>query len=118
LPAAMIAGDAPDPTVRPLIKELRDAMAPLNGQIDISVTAAWDASLIAASALKKLGLNATPEQLRAYVAGLRNFEGVAGRYDFVKYPQRGISEDSEYIGRWDATKNAWIGVSKAGGTPL
>jgi branched-chain amino acid transport system substrate-binding protein len=118
LPAAMIAGDAPDPTVRPLIKELRDAMAPLNGQIDISVTAAWDASLIAASALKKLGLNATPEQLRAYVAGLQNFEGVAGRYDFVKYPQRGISEDSEYIGRWDATKNAWIGVSKAGGTPL
>ena len=51
-------------------------------------------------------------------AGLRNFEGVAGRYDFVKYPQRGISEDSEYIGRWDGSKNAWIGVSKAGGTPL
>lgn len=118
LPAAMIAGDAPDPAVRPLIKELRDAMAPLNGQIDISVTAAWDASLIATSALQKLGLNATPEQLRAYVAGLRNFEGVAGRYDFVKYPQRGISEESEYIGRWDGAKNAWIGVSKAGGTPL
>jgi branched-chain amino acid transport system substrate-binding protein len=118
LPAAMIAGDTPDPVVRPLIKELRDAMTPLNGQIDISVTAAWDASLIATSALKKLGLSATPEQLRAYVAGLRNFEGVAGRYDFVKYPQRGISEDSEYIGRWDGSKNAWIGVSKAGGTPL
>ena len=59
-----------------------------------------------------------PERIDAYVAGLRNFEGVAGRYDFVKYPQRGISEDSEYIGRWDGTKNAWIGVSKAGGTPL
>ena len=108
----------PIPAVRPLIKELRDAMAPLNGQIDISVTAAWDASLIATSALQKLGLTATPEQLRAYVAGLRNFEGVAGRYDFVKYPQRGISEESEYIGRWDGAKNAWIGVSKAGGTPL
>ena len=118
LPAAMMLGEVSDPTTRALIKELRDYMAPLKGQIDISVTAAWDASLIATSALKKLGLNATSEQLRAYVAGLRNFNGVAGRYDFVKYPQRGIGEDSEYIGRWDGAQGAWVAASKAGGIPL
>jgi branched-chain amino acid transport system substrate-binding protein len=118
LPAAMMQGEVSDSITRGLIKGLRDAMAPLKGQIDISVTAAWDASLIATSALKKLGLSATPEQLRAYVANLRDFNGVAGRYDFVKYPQRGIGEETEYIGRWDGAQGAWLAVSKAGGTPL
>jgi branched-chain amino acid transport system substrate-binding protein len=118
LPAAMVEAVVTDRTTRGLIDELRDAMTPLKGQIDISVTATWDACLIAMSALKKLGLNATPEQLRAYVANLRDFPGVAGAYDFVKYPQRGISEESEYIGRWDAGRGAWVAVSKAGGIPL
>lgn len=118
LPAPMVEGSITDPRTRRLIAELRDAMRPLKGQIDISVTAAWDAALIATSALRKLGPNASPEQLRAYVAGLRDFNGVAGRYDFVAYPQRGIGEESEYVGRWDRAKDAWIAVSKAGGIPL
>jgi branched-chain amino acid transport system substrate-binding protein len=118
LPAAMLEGSVSDPAVRTQIKALRDAMAPLKGQVDISVTAAWDAASIAVNAFKALGLNATSEQLRAYVANLHDFVGVAGHYDFIKFPQRGIGETSEYIGRWDGAKHVWIGVSKAGGTPL
>lgn len=118
LPAPMVQGSITDRTTRRLINELQDSMKPLKGQIDISVTAAWDACLIATSALKKLGLDATPDQLRAYVASLRSFDGVAGRYDFVTYPQRGVGEESEYIGRWDRTKGTWTAVSKAGGIPL
>ena len=41
-----------------------------------------------------------------------------GHYDFTKFPQRGIGEASEYVGRWDATKDTWIGVSNAGGAPI
>lgn len=118
LPAAMAQGDVPYPAVQAQIKAMRDGMAAAKGQVDITVTATWDAALIAVSAYRKLGVNATPEQLRAYVAGLRDFDGCAGRYDFVKYPQRGIGEDSEYIGRWSPAKSNWVAVSKAGGIPL
>jgi branched-chain amino acid transport system substrate-binding protein len=118
LPATMVQGDVPNPAVRAQIKAVRDAVTAAKGQVDITVTATWDAALIAVSAYRKLGLNATPEQLRAYVASLRDFDGSAGRYDFVKYPQRGIGEESEFIGRWDASKNNWAAVSKAGGTPI
>ena len=118
LPAAMVQGDNSNPAVRAQIKTLRDAMAAAKGQVDITVTATWDAAQIALAAYKKLGLKATPEQLRAFVANLRDFDGCAGRYDFVKYPQRGIGEDSEYIGRWDSSKTNWVAVSKAGGVPL
>lgn len=118
LPAAMLPDRVTDRATRAAIRELRDAMAPLSGKIDISVTAAWDSSLIVMSAFKKLGLNASAEQLRAYVANLKAFTGTAGRYDFPKIPQRGIGEDSEYVGRWDPTKGTWVSVSKAGGAPL
>lgn len=118
LPAAMVQGESPYPAVRAQIKAVREGTIAAKGQVDITVTATWDAALIALSAYKKLGLNATPEQLRAYVANLRDFDGCAGRYDFVKYPQRGIGEESEYIGRWDSSKTNWIAVSKAGGLPL
>jgi branched-chain amino acid transport system substrate-binding protein len=118
LPAAMVQGDVQNAAVRGQIKAVRDAMTAAKGQVDITVTATWDAALIALAAYKKLGVNATPEQLRAYVANLRDFDGCAGRYDFVKYPQRGIGEESEFIGRWDPSKTNWLAVSKSGGQPL
>lgn len=118
LPAAMLPNGVADATTKRMIKEVHDVMTPLGGQVDISVTATWDASLLALSAIRKLGFNPTADQVRAYVASVKGFDGIAGRYDFTKVPQRGIGEESEYIGRWDASKNNWIGVSKAGGAPL
>jgi hypothetical protein len=74
--------------------------------------------LIMLDALRVLGTNANPDDIRTYVSRLKGFSGTAGRYDFPKIPQRGIGEASEYIGRWDAAKGNWVSVSKAGGLPL
>jgi hypothetical protein len=118
LPAAMLPERVTDRATRAAIQEMKNALDPLSGKVDITVSATWDSLLIATSALRTLGLNAGPEALRNYVANLKGFTGIAGRYDFPKIPQRGIGEDSEYVGRWDPAKGTWVSVSKAGGLPL
>ena len=118
LPIAMVPERVTDTAVRSNIQDCLKALAPLSTRLDLPVASAWDAALMVAAGFKKLGLNATAEQMRAYIAGLTGFIGTAGRYDFHAIPQRGIGEQSEYVARWDGTKSNWVGVSKAGGVPL
>ena len=66
--------------------------------------------------LQRRGLTATPEQLRADIAATRNFAGTLGRYNFVAVPQRGVTQNWVIMERWDPDKDAWIAVSKPGGT--
>lgn len=84
---------------------------------DIIPSTSWDPGLIVVAALKKIGFNATGAQLRDYIANLRGFAGVTGRYDFRAVPQRGLGPNSVIITRWDAQKETWVGVSKPGGAP-
>jgi branched-chain amino acid transport system substrate-binding protein len=118
LPSSVLPDHVTDRATKAAIQQMRDTLAPLGVKADISAAAAWDSSLIMVSGLQHLGFNASAGEMRAYVASLRGFTGTAGRYDFQKIPQRGIGEDSEYIGRWDAAKDTWVSVSKAGGFPL
>jgi branched-chain amino acid transport system substrate-binding protein len=118
LPASMVADQVTDPAIKRAIGELVSAIAPTGAKVDISSSFTWDALLIVKSALEQLGPGATAAQIRGYIAGLHSFDGIAGHYDFTKIPQRGIGEYSEYVGRWDAAKGTWIGVSKPGGAPL
>lgn len=118
LPSSVLPDHVTDSATRLAIAHMHEAFAPLGVRADISAAAAWDSSLIAVSGLQKLGLTTSADDLRAYVSNLKGFTGTAGRYDFQKIPQRGIGEESEYIGRWDAAKDTWISVSKAGGAPL
>ena len=53
--------------------------------------------MLVVSALKKYGTGITAAQLRAYLASLRGFPGVMGRYDFTAVPQRGLTEQSVFI---------------------
>jgi ABC-type branched-subunit amino acid transport system substrate-binding protein len=78
-------------------------------------TFAWDSTSIAIAALKALGTSATPEQVRAYIANLTNYDGVLGRYDFKTSPQRGLDVRDVEIVRWDAGKQGWAGASDLGG---
>lgn len=86
--------------------------------VDCLQSVAWDAAMIFTSALRKLGTNATAEQVRSYLTNLTNFTGINGTYDFKRVPQRGIDDRVMVIIRWDTAKNAWIPASKIGGTPL
>src|SRR5580698_5444241 len=56
---------------------------------DLQSGMTWDAGLITVDALRKLGPTATGAQIRDYIAGLNNYPGILGVYDFTKIPQRG-----------------------------
>ena len=86
--------------------------------VDCLQSLGWDPALILTTALRHVGTNATAEQFRSYLAGIRNLAGVNGTYDFVRVPQRGLDERAVVIIRWNAANNTWDPVSKPGGSPL
>lgn len=118
LNAAMLPDRVADRATRSADKDIKEALTPLSVRVDSPLASTWDSALIVLSAFRKLGMNASAEQLRTYFANLKGFTASAGRYDFTVFPQRGIGEASEIIGRWDATQNTWVTVSKPGGAPL
>ena len=85
---------------------------------DNMVATSWDAGLIVAAALQKLGPGATAAQLKDYISNLTDFAGVDGIYDFKKYPQRGLGPDASTVTTYDAKNKAWVWLSKPGGAPL
>ena len=85
---------------------------------DIASELAWDAAMIVVSGLRKLGTDATPAQLRAYIAGLKGFAGVNGVYDFGKTPQRGLDIADSVVTHWSPQAGTWEVVSKPTGIPI
>ncbi len=85
---------------------------------DNMVATSWDGGLIVASGLRKLGSGATAAQLRQYINGLTDFPGVDGIYDFKKYPQRGLGQESATVTAYDAKTVSWTWLSQPGGAPL
>jgi branched-chain amino acid transport system substrate-binding protein len=94
------------------------AMRAHNVPVDCLQSLAWDPALLLTTALRKVGTNATAEQLRTYLAGMRNVAGVNGTYDFQRVPQRGLDDHAVVMIRWNETNNTWVPASKVGGAPL
>jgi branched-chain amino acid transport system substrate-binding protein len=82
---------------------------------DLLAAVAWDPLALLVAALAKRGVSASAEQLRAELAGNRNWPGSLGRYNFVATPQRGLAQDWIIMERWDPDKDAFVAVSKPGG---
>jgi branched-chain amino acid transport system substrate-binding protein len=87
-------------------------------QPDEGYVLAWDPIYMFIDAIKKLGVNATAEQIRDYFDSLNGWTGVLGTHDFKAVPQRGVGVESVTMVRWDTGKGTWVGVSKPGGEPL
>jgi branched-chain amino acid transport system substrate-binding protein len=85
---------------------------------DIAHSFSWDPALIVLDALKHLGFDATPDQLKTYIENSHGFAGINGLYDFRDGSQRGLTASTAIILDWNAAKGQWTGVSKAGGEPL
>ncbi len=62
----------------------------------------WDPPMLVVDALRHLGGDATATQLRDYIAGLREWWGVSGVYDFRAKPQRGLGAGAAIVDHWDA----------------
>jgi branched-chain amino acid transport system substrate-binding protein len=107
-----------DRAVRAAVQALYDSLAKQNARPGFPTQTDWDPGLLLVSAYRKLGTDATAEQVRAYLAGLRGWVGENGRYDFVAVPQRGLDGSTTVIVRWDPAKGTWVAASKLGGEPV
>jgi branched-chain amino acid transport system substrate-binding protein len=114
---ALAVDEISDRGVKDALNTFYTTLTAMGIKPDIIPSTSWDPGLIVVAALKKLGLNATAAQIRDYIANLRGFAGVTGRYDFRAVPQRGLGPNSVIITRWDPQKDTWVGVSKPGGAP-
>lgn len=106
-----------DSGVRDVLHTFFATMNAMGIKPDVVPSTTWDPGMIVVEALRKLGTNATPSQLRDFIAHLRGFAGVTGRYDFVSIPQRGVGAESVVMTRWDPVKDTWVGISRPGGIP-
>jgi branched-chain amino acid transport system substrate-binding protein len=79
---------------------------------------AWDPTNIVVSAFKQIGPNATATQIRDYIAGLHDFGGVNGTYDFRPGDQHGLGIDSVVLVKWSPAAGAVTAASQPGGKPL
>jgi branched-chain amino acid transport system substrate-binding protein len=107
-----------DPRVTAAQAPMFAAYAAAGAVPDIAVAHAWDPAMLTAAALRQLGRNAGPDQVRAFIAGTKDWAGVNGIYDFPRVPQRGLDENDAVVTRWEPAKKAWVIVSKPGGAPL
>jgi branched-chain amino acid transport system substrate-binding protein len=83
-----------------------------------SAPSVWDPSNIVLAGLRKLGTEATADQLRQYILSVHEFWGVDGNYDFRSGDQHGLSDQSVIIVRFDSQRQAFDAVSGPGGVPL
>ena len=107
-----------DPAVEAAQRVMFDGYKAAGASVDIAAALAWDPGMLTIEAYRKIGLKATPEQIRAFIADTNSWVGINGTYDFQKMPQRGLDVTDTVVTRWNAGKNAWAIVSKPGGDPL
>lgn len=103
--------------VRQAALEYRAALQAHGMALDGGPVSGWDAPMIGIEALRKFGPDATPEQIRDFIANYRG-AGIMGNYDFKKVPQRGADPNEVLITRWEKSTQEFIAVSKFGGVPL
>jgi hypothetical protein len=68
---------------------------------------AWDPASIVVDGLRKLGTNATSEQLHKYITDLHGWSGINGVYDF-RGSQRGIGQGAVVTYRWDGLSQRFV----------
>lgn len=87
-------------------------------QPDANMAVGWDSATIVVNALQKLGADASPADLRAYISSLHDFYGAAGQYDLRDGSQRGATGKTEIIVRFDPVSQIFTSVSRVGGAPI
>jgi branched-chain amino acid transport system substrate-binding protein len=107
-----------DPAVEAAQKRFFDAFNGANEKPDIAATLAWDPLMIVVDALQHIGPDATAQQVRDYIGGLKGFAGINGIYDFSKAPQRGLNVQNAIVTLWSPSTQTWQPVSKPTGIPL
>jgi ABC-type branched-subunit amino acid transport system substrate-binding protein len=115
---AVVSEVQADKGVAAAVTTFADLLKSIGARPDQGHALSYDAAMLIINAYRKLGFDATPEQLRAELASTQNYPGIFGRFDFKTAPQRGLTRDTIIVVRWDPVKDTWTSVSKPGGAPL
>jgi branched-chain amino acid transport system substrate-binding protein len=118
-PPNIVLDTLPNGQVKNAVRQFIDAFKAVGIRADISEANGWDPAQIIISGLKKLGPNATANELKEYISTLHGYAGACGMYDFRAGDQRGLTAAQNLVMvRWDVPKDSWVTISKFGGTPL
>jgi branched-chain amino acid transport system substrate-binding protein len=79
---------------------------------------AWDPARNLVHALRAVGPDATPVQVRDYLEALHGFVGLNGVYDFRSGNQHGLTDTASIMMAWKADARKFVAVSGAAGAPL
>ena len=116
---AALAPDAvADAGVREKVDAFKSSLKAANLAPDLLHATPWDPVFLIVEAFKRAGSSANAQQLRTAMAGIKNWPGVFGRYDFVSNPNRGLGVNWIIISKWDPLRSTWAASSKGGGEPL
>jgi branched-chain amino acid transport system substrate-binding protein len=107
-----------DPRVEKVQHEMYAQLDAAQVKPDNATGTSWDAGLLVIAALRKFGPDATPDQVRDFIAGQTDFPGINGLYNFVAVPQRGLGVDDAIVVRYDPKTPSWVWLSGPGGSPL
>jgi branched-chain amino acid transport system substrate-binding protein len=107
-----------DPRVKGALRDLHAAFDAAGEKVDAGAATSWDTLLIVAQVLRKLGPDAGAERIRDALQHVKGIAGVNGVYDFTRYPQRGIGEQSAIVARWTPERREWTIVSTSSGIPV
>jgi branched-chain amino acid transport system substrate-binding protein len=104
--------------LKAVVSEYRDAFKTANRIPSPNDELGWDPASILVDAFRKLGTNASADQVHAYIEGLHDFPGLGGLYDFRVGNQHGLGENNVIVVQYDAAHQRFFPVSKPGGAPL
>jgi branched-chain amino acid transport system substrate-binding protein len=110
--SAFTADPASDRGVQQKIDEFRADMKAANESPDLLHAIPWDPAFLIVEALKRAGPNATAQQIRDTLAGVQNWPGVLGRYDYRAIPNRGLGLKAMIVARWDPARSTWVDATK------
>src|SRR5262249_44838727 len=94
------------------------ALAKRGLKADNMAATTWEAGLIVASEMRKLGTGATAAQIRQYINVLTDFAGEHVNDNFNKHPQRVLGPERPTVAAYDAKSDSWVWLSQPGGEPL
>ena len=112
------AGITVDPRVEAVQQAAYQALAGARLLPDNMSGTSWDAAMIIIDALRRLGPDATPAQMREYITKLADWPGINGLYDFRRMPDRGLDVSNTVVVRWDEGSGRFVWVSGPGGVAL
>jgi branched-chain amino acid transport system substrate-binding protein len=92
-------------------KAFYDEMKAQHSSVSAIASLSWDPAMILVHALRHLGVNATPTQLKKYIENIHGFQGANGVYNFSPTNHRGYDPTSLVMTQWVKQSNKFT-VSK------